>query len=153
MTTRKNLPANKLHQDRCTHWCVHCRFQAALHCTVDYNPLPCTNVQSVDNVVVAIARLVCKSDPGHWTQLPPQSHHQPGNLAAPWHFYQLLTSWIFLKIAKVAADHPANASHREEKLAAHIEANDQLMFSSIGHLFNCLDPMAFIFIKKSCAAA
>ena len=78
---------------------------SALQCTV------------MDEVLVGgIARVVCKSDPGHWTELPP-SHHKLGSAIE---FPSIVDVLDILEIAKVAADHPAHASDEQEKLAAHL---------------------------------
>ena len=78
---------------------------SALQCTV------------MDEVLVGgIARVVCKSDPGHWTELPP-SHHKLGSAIE---FPSIVDVLDILEIAKVAtADQAAAPSHQQESLAAH----------------------------------
>ena len=76
--------------------------------------LQCTAMDEV--LVGGIARVVCKSDPGHWTELP-LSHHKLGSAIE---FPSIVDVLDILETAKVAtADYAAAPSHQQESLAAH----------------------------------
>ena len=73
---------------------------SALQCTV------------MDEVLVGgIARVVCKSDPGHWTELPP-SHHK---LGSDIEFPSIVDVLDILETAKVAtSDHCCSITSARE---------------------------------------
>ena len=120
--TRKNLPGNKVHQDRwCTVvfttlcWCLpSC---AAVHCCI-----------VMDEVLVAalqgwFAKVTLDTGQSYL-------HHTTTTNWETWQRHWIsINCWrllVILEIAKVAADHPAHASDEQEKLAAHLRGNQSI---------------------------